>query len=142
MNEESNSNLRRTSKATYLQDTINKPIVFETSEYVDAAAGSTYELFLWLYNYCKMFLYRLSRDLLTSIMYQFYSDNVLPDHIVALGRAHKELQLQRELNTAIYSRHNITNISRDFNIYPNTSRKVPKAMVKLDNHLKKLPKFK
>lgn len=139
MNGESNSNLRRTSKATYLQDTINKPTVFETSEYVDTPADSTYELILWLFSYCKLFLYRLGRDLLISIMYQFYSDKVLPDHIVDLTRAHKALQIQRELNTAVYSRHNIFNITRDLNNHSSISRRVPKTKLIHDNPLKKLP---
>lgn len=125
MSKENNSSLSRTSEDLNLPSLhSNSVIVQKTSENVEdgqASSRSKYEIFFCLISYYKMFLYRLGKDLVQSVMFYFYSDRVLPDHILDLINAQKQILLQRELNTASCSTNNVIKSGTFDSISPNSS---------------------
>lgn len=68
----------------------------EVAETGQTSTQSTYETFFSLLKYSKMFITRLGKDLYQSGMFYFYSDQVLPSHIVDLMRIQNNLQVERE----------------------------------------------
>lgn len=107
MKEESDPRISRTLEDISLQEPTRAANVSHIIEDGQTSPGSTYELFSWLFNYYKMFLFRLFKDLYQTVQNYFYNDHQLPDHILNLINAHKQLQIERELHSASYSRYNL-----------------------------------
>lgn len=110
MNGKSNSRLSRTSEKLAVRSitsAVNTPQDITDVEDGQASTRPTYELFSYLLRYCIMFIYRLGRDLFQSVMLYFFSERVLPNHIVDLMNAQKIIQFERDLQTAAYSRYNV-----------------------------------
>jgi hypothetical protein len=78
-----------------------------TIEDAETSSQSTYGSFKWFFSYAKMFMTRLGKDLIQSAMWYFYSDEVLPEHIIHLMHVQLDLYQEREIQSASYSRYNV-----------------------------------
>lgn len=96
--------LSRTSENISLQSNIASGNSSVTTEDVENTKSNTYDHISSLFVYSKMFLTRLGKDLFSSIMNYFYSERVLPNHILDLINTQKRLRLEREINTSTYTR--------------------------------------
>lgn len=125
MSEENNSSLSRTAEDLTLPSLqSNSGTVQKTSENIEdgqTSSRSKYEIFFCLISYYKMFLYRLGKDLIQSVMFYFYSDRVLPEHILDLINAQKQILIQRDLNAASCSTNNVVKSGTFDSISPNSS---------------------
>ncbi|CAH0725670.1 unnamed protein product, partial [Brenthis ino] len=95
MKEEYDSRISRTLENISLQESTRAANVSQIIEDGQTSPGSTYESFSWLFNYYKMFLLRLFKDLYQTVENYFYNDHQLPDHILNLINAHKQLQIEQ-----------------------------------------------
>lgn len=95
MKKESDSRLSRTVENISLQETPGTSGRSQNTEDGPISSESTYEFILWLFSYYKMFLTRLSKDLYSSILSYFTKEPALPEHILSLVNAHKQLQTER-----------------------------------------------
>lgn len=71
----------------------------------DTDLKTKYKTFLWFLNYGKIFVTRLTKDLIISLASYVYSGQLLPKHITDLMHTQKILQAERELLTVTYSRY-------------------------------------
>lgn len=106
INGKNDSRLSRTSEKIAERSIAS---IVNTLQDIDVEDGQTstrptYEIFIYLLRYCIMFIFRLGRDLFQSVMLYFYSEKVLPNHIVDLMNAQKIIQFQHDLQRLKYGR--------------------------------------
>lgn len=111
MNKNNQDEFRRNSS-----EEIKNDQVLETNDSSKSNDGpsptlSTYELVLWFYYYSKMFIFRLAKDLTQLALSYFYSEQILPDHILELIRVQQAHRKQSETQISTCCRYNlITNL--------------------------------
>lgn len=86
---------------------VSSALIQDVQEVQATVPPTTYDTFIWILNYTKMFATRLGRDLFASLRSYFNSEQVLPEHISNLIRVQSDLCKERELHSATYSRYNI-----------------------------------
>lgn len=110
MNGKSDSRLSRTSEK--IAERSITSVVNTPQDIIDFAEGQTstrptYEIFIYLLRYFIMFIFRLGRDLFQSVLLYFYSENVLPNHIVDLMNAQKIIQFEHDLPRLTADKYNV-----------------------------------
>lgn len=107
MNERKSENSISENAPEVSEANVSLSATFESHQDVSTPTQTTYESFLWVLNYTKMFVTRLSRDLFESARSYFRSEQILPDHIDNLMKVQSDLCKERELHSATYSRYNV-----------------------------------